>query len=85
MSQCTLKYGYKLFLASRITEQPGGLKIDERIGYTKKVMSIKFDESYDYSDEGMLEPSRKNNSFERGMGIAFFFMPHITLISGSRY
>ena len=81
-----MKYGYKLFLAYRITEQPGGLKIDERIGYNKKVMSIKFDESYDYSDEGMLEPSRKDNSFENGIRIASFFLtPHITLISGSGY
>ena len=54
-----MQYGSKLHLTSRITEQPGGLKIDERIGYTKKVMSIKFDESYDYSDEGMVEPLRK--------------------------
>jgi len=38
-------------LAFGITEQPGGLKIDERIGYNKKIMSIKFDESYDYYDE----------------------------------
>jgi len=37
-------------LAFGITEQPEGLKIDERIGFNKKVMSIKFDESYDYSD-----------------------------------
>ena len=31
-------------------EQPGGLSIDERLGHAKKIMSIKFDEEYDYSE-----------------------------------
>ena len=53
-----MQYGSKLLLASRITEQPGGLKIDEHIGYNKKIMSIKFDESYDYYDAGMFKQSR---------------------------
>jgi len=33
-----------------ITEHSEGLKIDERIGHMKKVMSIKFDEEYDYTE-----------------------------------
>jgi len=37
-------------LAFRIVEQPGGLSIDERLGHAKKIMSIKFDEEYDYSE-----------------------------------
>ena len=36
----------------RIVEECGGVCIDERLGDVKKVLSVKFDEEYDYVNAG---------------------------------